>query len=887
MNIKTFITYLFLSFITASYATISTAQTVVQGTVTDEKGQGTSYVSVVLRQLPDSTISSYCYSDNDGRYQLTYKGTSKRLLVSISGIGIIHKYKEIDNRSQTVNFRAVEEAIKLREVVVQSKRIWGAKDTINYLVSSFSDKNDVVIGDVLKKMPGITVEDDGGIKYRGKPINKFYIENMDLLQGRYGIATNNISAKDVSTVQVLENHQPVKALEKIRISNDAAINLKLKDSVKGVLSIMAQLGIGASPLLWENQLTGMYFAKKHQSIVGYKSNNSGLDLSKELRSFTARNAFENENILGVSMPSPPSIDQQRYLFNNSNAVTVNNVFKTKDDNELNFNLYFLNDHENRESSARTSYYLPGQDVLVIDEDMASSRNQDRLETELRYNRNNSNNYLNNYLNAEGTWDNSLGAVFSKDAITQRLKKFTFRINNSFQWVKNTGDERGFELTSNTGFRSTPQTLSVYPGQYADIFNGGNPYTMLRQQARFNSFYLNNRMTLLSPLMVGSIRISPTAEANLEARNLYSKVYTQGEQGGALAVNRADSMNNDINWLKYTTGVGVGLKYGALRNLRLEVSLPVYYQGICFDNRVRADKNNISRFFFQPSAILSYGFSDAVNLDANYGFYHATGSLQSMYTGYILQNYRSLNRYDGNLAELQGNGGSIGLSYKDLGSMLFARGNINYNYTESNMMYGQNFKGILSITSAIEQPNSQQGVSMGGNISKGFDWKNTLVTLEANYGINSSEVLRQNKLVDYKTHGLNITGIVSGRASSFLSFSTKGIWGRYDSKMDMEKAPTIKSFVNQTSMDINLPKDITVNLNYEYYYNNTSMGDKHLSFTDLGLSYTWKRISYKLFWNNIFDTNQYVSAYYGDLNTYQQIYQIRPSNIMLRVSFKLR
>ena len=82
-----------------------------------------------------------------------------------------------------------------------------------------------------------------------------------------------------------------------------------------------------------------------------------------------------------------------------------------------------------------------------------------------------------------------------------------------------------------------------------------------------------------------------------------------------------TMNNDINWLKYTTGVGVGLKYGALRNLRLEVSLPVYYQGICFDNRVRADKNNISRFFFQPSAILSYGFSDAVNLDANYGFYH--------------------------------------------------------------------------------------------------------------------------------------------------------------------------------------------------------------------------------------------------------------------------
>lgn len=265
---------------------------------------------------------------------------------------------------------------------------------------------------------------------------------MDLLQGRYGIATNNISAKDVSTVQVLENHQPIKALEKIRLSNDAAINLKLKDSAKGILSIMAQLGVGASPLLWENELTGMYFAKKYQSIISYKSNNSGLDLSRELRSFTAKNGFENENILAVTIPSPPSIDQKRYLFNNSNAVTINNVIKTKEDNELNFNLLYLNDHENRESNARTSYYLPGQDVLVIDEDMASSKNTDRLETELRYNRNNNNNYLNNYLNAEGVWNSSLGTIFSKDAITQRLKKPTFRINNSFQWVKKQRTRRG-------------------------------------------------------------------------------------------------------------------------------------------------------------------------------------------------------------------------------------------------------------------------------------------------------------------------------------------------------------------------------------------------------------------------------------------------------------
>ena len=93
-------------------------------------------------------------------------------------------------------------------------------------------------------MPGIDVQGSGQITYKGKPINKFYIENLDMLQGRYGIATNNISANDIATIQVLENHQPIKALEKTQFSNDAAINLKIKEGKKGIFSMMAMLGLG-------------------------------------------------------------------------------------------------------------------------------------------------------------------------------------------------------------------------------------------------------------------------------------------------------------------------------------------------------------------------------------------------------------------------------------------------------------------------------------------------------------------------------------------------------------------------------------------------------------------------------------------------------------------
>lgn len=99
------------------------------------------------------------------------------------------------------------------------------------------DETDRSIGDVLKKLPGVQVLSSGQILYQNKAISKFYVEGLDLLKGKYGIATQNIEAKNVASVQVLENHQPIKALKDMEIPEEAAINLKLKQSALGAFSL--------------------------------------------------------------------------------------------------------------------------------------------------------------------------------------------------------------------------------------------------------------------------------------------------------------------------------------------------------------------------------------------------------------------------------------------------------------------------------------------------------------------------------------------------------------------------------------------------------------------------------------------------------------------------
>ena len=135
-------------------------------------------------------------------------------------------------------------AIVLKEVKVTPQRIREQGDTLTYSVESFKMKQDRSIADVIAKMPGLEVLPSGTIRYQGKAINKFYIEGMDLLGGKYAMASENLSADKVKSVQVYENHQPVKALKDIKFSEQAALNLILKDEAKNVWQGVVDVATG-------------------------------------------------------------------------------------------------------------------------------------------------------------------------------------------------------------------------------------------------------------------------------------------------------------------------------------------------------------------------------------------------------------------------------------------------------------------------------------------------------------------------------------------------------------------------------------------------------------------------------------------------------------------
>ena len=178
------------------------------------------------------------------------------------------------------------QALNIKEVVVRAPKVNLFGDTVEFNVQSFVEQQDKSISDVLKRMPGVEVREGGDIYYNGESIGNLYVEGMDLLGGRYSLLTKNLSAQDVKKVEIIEKHQPVKALKGITSGEKPAINLVLQDQARGKWVGSAALagGVTSDPqALWDGNLFLMRVGRKWNSVNNIKTNNAGEDLSGDLR----------------------------------------------------------------------------------------------------------------------------------------------------------------------------------------------------------------------------------------------------------------------------------------------------------------------------------------------------------------------------------------------------------------------------------------------------------------------------------------------------------------------------------------------------------------------------------------------------------------------------
>ena len=356
------------------------------------------------------------------------------------------------------------ETTDIREVTIRAPRLSFRGDTVSYNVSRFTEAQDRSIADVLRKMPGIEVAKSGEIRYNGQPINNFYIEGLDMLDGRYGQATNNIAPQDVASVEVMENHQPIKALKDIVFSDRAAINLRLKPHAKARWTGTLRGGAGWSPALWNGALFAMRIGARGQSMVNLKTDNTGQNPSAETERLSVEdilnggaNDYNPAAHLSVGTSSAP-LDDTRTRFNRSHMAGLNNLRKLSEDYQLSSSLTWGYDRLASDRAARQSWYLAdGTRVDTEQESAASCRQQ--LSARIALKANTERFYMQEKLEASLAWNDIRAVLSGSYPNRQRAEAPAYGIENDLKYIRRTGT-RSLTVTSYLKYLTRPQSLDV-------------------------------------------------------------------------------------------------------------------------------------------------------------------------------------------------------------------------------------------------------------------------------------------------------------------------------------------------------------------------------------------------------------------------------------------
>ena len=860
------------------------SQVTINGKLSDEMGNPISGGSVVIKQIGTNNIISYDISKANGKYEIAFSSKLKDLEIWVGNLGFESIKKNIENKSQTQNFELREKLVMIDEIVIKNSPITKKGDTINYSVSSFAKDHDRTIADVLNRLPGIEVLNDGKILYQGKPINKYYIEGLDLLEGKYNLANENLPHKEVVQVQILESHQPIKALENLKFSDNVALNIRLKNAY--TFTGQARLGSGFSPLLWDINATPMLFTKKRQILTTYQANNTGENIASQIKKLTIEdvlnqleNNSEKTDWLSVQQLSKPNFSERRWLNNNIHLLSGNYLQKLKKDCELRINASYLNDYQQQNGYTNTLFITPINTITLLEE----KHNQlyyNSLQTNFTIHKNSHKNYFKNSLEFQGFWDSQKGnIVLNNENLNQQLNNEFFRFSNTLKSIF-PFRKQIFTLNSYLDFNKTPQKLVVNPGQFENLFNNGLSFDEIFQKVDLQKFYTNNSISLTK--IVNRFSFEPKIGFQLESQNLYSKISTSE------STDVGHDFSNDLHWSRSKIYFNLQTQYKK-NKWRLEFSTPVNFHSYQIKDNPLHQSENLNRVTFEPRLSAIYDADSFWKISSSTSISNQFGIINQLHYAYILQNYRNIQRINSTLPQIFNQNYSFGIAYRNPIKTLFWNMMYTNTKSENNLIYQtQVLPNGATELQAIEQDNNRNNHNVSTRTGKYFRKLKSNIILYVALDLQNFRQIINTDLSDISNQNLRVGSKIETDFTDWFNTEYQSDWTFSKNKIQNQSNPTIK----QQSHILNLnfyPKENQYLAIKTEYVNNSLFSERTESlFTDLIYRYTLrkKKIDLEIQLTNLFNTTNFRTINLNQFSYVETNYQLRPRQILFKIRISL-
>lgn len=720
-----FIFTFFLLFILSFAKAQQTAQHVF-GRVVDSLKHPVENASISIIKRSNGAGIRFVRTDKNGHFDCTlpqdFQKDSFALKVNCIGFERFVRNDFLIGKENTVQLHGSETT--LPDVVVKDTRLIVQKgDTLSYNADALASKSDRHLGDLIKKMPGVTVDDNGTISYQGKPVNNFYLGGDNLLGSNYNIASDNIPSGEIDKLQVIEHNQHVKMLNGIVPSDRAAINVTFKNRNKFHFIDNAELE-GGTPGKWNGALHNMSFNEKFKAINEVKSNNVGNDYARET---------------GVSGLGGAPVGNA--LFNKASMININDLYKFNKYAGLRINGYYLHDAQSTETQSSTTYFLPGRDTVQYNEKDVNRLPVNALNLQFNFNINSAKAYLDNTLAfSRSTTAPYANIIANGQNVLQRTDNSKTSFSNTLQGYAMIRKKHIINYYSVFQYADNPQTLQITPGALPGNLNDSVPYLNTVQNQRLPSYFTDNHIGYNH--IFGHWLFGTNAGFSYQQQQFISAVRLVQNDHSATA---PAGFSNGLHWQKAQAYFTPQLTFKKNRD-QLNISAPFNFTHIAYHNdTVENNAGKLSHLFINPSISWQHKVGKENELSFSYTFGQNAASVSQVYAGQVLSDYRNYAAYQTPLLTGNGQTYDAGFNFQKTLWALFANADIaftrNKNYFLDSVSIQQNVTTII----AVPIDNVSNALAISGNASKYIYALNTTFAAGASFAHGTSQQMQNGAL----------------------------------------------------------------------------------------------------------------------------------------------
>ncbi len=864
------------------------SQVLLKGSVKDTLRNPLVAAQVLVYDSTKKVLISYAITDYHGSYQfgiLKYHGL---VYVTAQSMGHLPKVETVHlsvDKTVIKNFTLKIKENTIAEVVVKSEvlPIEVKKDTVTYNVSKFTNGSEEVVEDVLKKLPGITVSEDGNITYQGKTIDKVLIENDNLLEN-YKVLTKNLSASTIKKVQAIENYTENKNLKGIADDDKTVLNLELKNNTKAKPYGDADLSYGYKDF-YNIGVNLLGINKKVKYYMLGTSNNIGINSSPNdyISLTTNSDIVHGPSYITTVGYQFPNLKTERVNFNHIYFGSSNLLLKVNDKLKIRNNLYFTKDRNLFGKTTSMTYLLPSGN-FTLNEIRSLVRKpiigEGFLEADYAITNHSNLNYKIKYRLAQTKYNgkqNTIESLFSESLqnegqyMIQNLD-YTSRISKRDAILIHT---QYFYNRKSQNYILTPIPDSL------PFYAGSNGVTEFQQhnvisEHRFNaqSKYMGVRNSLNFQVKVAYEYKQQSINANLFSITDDSLRKIQDTYA---ADNQLKLQNLELGFQNNNTWKKWKLSYG----------LSAHYLTMSYFNPTSTPTHNQS-VFLSPLLGLRYK-TDNTQVSLLYSSERRYPTLDELFSGYILSDYRTFVTGTGAGKEIRSQIVMVGFGYRDLQKLFMFSAVLTYlnqDKTFGSRILVNKYYTIMEKTIVPGNKN----LVFSSMMSKFLPFIYSTVRLNIQLSeMQYYDYLNQSDLRNNKMFSGSYNLILKSGWKKFFNYSVGLKYNSY--RVSLENNPVIsrtRNIISHQDFIMRFGKKLKFILkNEQFFYDIERSNAKVYYFLDSKIKYTIfpNKLSLQLTGKNLLGNNTFDNISISDYMIQTTQYNLLPPQILLDVTFR--